>query len=719
MKTVAIIQGRMGSRRLPGKILMDIAGEPLIAHVIRRTAAANVFDEVIVATTQESEDDAVAAYCEAAGVPCFRGSEDDVLDRYYQAAKTHGAGIIARITADCPLHDPTVIRRIVKAFDPSRCDYVSNALERTYPDGLDTEVFSVEALERAHREAKLPSEREHVTPYIHKHPEIFRIGHVMQDTDRSALRWTVDEPRDLAFVRAVFAELGNRAFGQEEIVELLERKPELQKMNEGIVMNAGYLKSLADDPKATHVLFRVDAGAAIGTGHVMRCLALAQAMHDAEIWTIFLCADLPDVLRERLEREGCSVRMTKGKPYGQEDAHSALAMMRETGAKWIVVDGYAFDGAYQEMLKRGGARILWIDDYGHAGSYCADVVLNQNVSADEDLYRNRSSETRLLLGPEYVLLRREFCVWKDRRGQRSGPVRRLLVTLGGTDPKHITEKVTAAVEKAGYTGSVAIVSGKTDDMPAEMAKADFAIAAAGTTSWELLFMGVPFLTGAFADNQIPVAETLQKKDLADSAGWYPDVTEESLASRIAILIADDAWRTEHSRRGIETIDGEGVTRALRFMELPAITLRSATMDDARLLFTWANDADVRSSSFSPQPIAWETHEAWLRRKLSDVACAIFIAESAGLPVGQIRFDLRDDGDSEVDVHTAPEARGKGYGSTIIHEGVRLFLKEHGGTAHAFVRKDNEASRKAFLRAGFLEKGIERIQGEEVYHLTSP
>ncbi len=247
MKHVAIIQGRMSSRRLPGKILMDIAGSPLLAHVIRRAEAAEIFDTVVFATSTDPADDPVAAYCATNGYACFRGDLNDVLERYYQAAKAYCAGIITRLTADCPLLDPAVIRTVAQVFDPTHHDYVSNAIERTYPDGLDTEVFSITALTRARNEAKLPSEREHVTPYIHKHPEFFRIKHVTQQQDLSAFRWTVDEPRDLEFVRAVFAELKEGIFGQEEVLALLARKPELKSINADIACNEGYRKSLRED----------------------------------------------------------------------------------------------------------------------------------------------------------------------------------------------------------------------------------------------------------------------------------------------------------------------------------------------------------------------------------------------------------------------------------------------------------------------------------------
>jgi spore coat polysaccharide biosynthesis protein SpsF (cytidylyltransferase family) len=247
VKTVAIAQARMSSTRLPGKCLAEIAGRPLLWHTVTRTDAAERVDAVVVATSREPSDDPIEAFCAAESIPLFRGDLDDVLDRYRGAARHSAATLVVRVTADCPLLDPLVIDTVVAAFDPAAHDYVSNTVERTYPDGLDTEVFSVAALERAWSEATRPSEREHVTPYIWKHPERFRLHQVRQPADRSAERWTVDEPRDLEFVRAVFARFDRLDFGQEDVVALLDREPELRRLNAGIPLNEGYLRSLERD----------------------------------------------------------------------------------------------------------------------------------------------------------------------------------------------------------------------------------------------------------------------------------------------------------------------------------------------------------------------------------------------------------------------------------------------------------------------------------------
>jgi spore coat polysaccharide biosynthesis protein SpsF len=230
-------------------VLMDIAGHPMLRHVVSRVYQAEMLDEVVVATSDNVSDDSVAALCEQEGIPCFRGSENDVLDRYYQAARWLGADRIVRITADCPLIDPVVVGKVVAVYLDGGCDYASNTIERTYPDGLDTEVFSFEALERAWREARLMSEREHVTSYIWKNRGLFKLRQVTQEADLSDLRWTVDEPEDLEFVRRVYEHLyqPDQVFLMEDIVRLLERHPELLEINQGFGVNEGYLRSLQED----------------------------------------------------------------------------------------------------------------------------------------------------------------------------------------------------------------------------------------------------------------------------------------------------------------------------------------------------------------------------------------------------------------------------------------------------------------------------------------
>jgi spore coat polysaccharide biosynthesis protein SpsF len=227
---------------------MDIAGQPMIYRVVSRAGRAKKLDSVAVATSTSAADDRLVQFCEGNGLPVFRGSEDDVLDRYYSAARHFGASVVVRLTADCPLLDPAVIDRVVAFYEDGDYDYVSNALEPTYPDGLDTEVFSMATLERVWRNANMKSEREHVTSHIYVgHPNEFRIGIVKNGEDLSAMRWTVDEPKDLALVRALYERLGTGEFGMEEVLRLLRTDRSLQDVNAGIERNEGLEKSLKND----------------------------------------------------------------------------------------------------------------------------------------------------------------------------------------------------------------------------------------------------------------------------------------------------------------------------------------------------------------------------------------------------------------------------------------------------------------------------------------
>lgn len=224
-----IIQARMGSTRLPGKVLMKISKYPMLWHVISRVQQASILDHVVVATSEAEADEPVVTLCREIETACFRGSEDDVLDRFYQTAHAIDADIIVRVTADCPLLDPNVLEKTVELFQASPCDYASNTIDRTFPDGLDVEVFSFTALAQAWGEAQLMSEREHVTSYIWKNPELFNIQQYTQDQSLSHLRWTVDEPEDMEFVRCVYKHLyqPGHTFLMEDVVKLLEEHPEL------------------------------------------------------------------------------------------------------------------------------------------------------------------------------------------------------------------------------------------------------------------------------------------------------------------------------------------------------------------------------------------------------------------------------------------------------------------------------------------------------------
>lgn len=236
--TKIIVQARMTSARLPGKVLKKVLGKPLLTYQIERMQRVKFADELIIATTTNKEDDVIVELCEQLAIPFYRGSENDVLRRYYEAAAHFEAQTIVRLTSDCPLIDPDVVDEIIMEFQSKQkhCDYVSNTIERTFPRGLDTEVFSFPALEQAYLKATQPFEREHVTPYIYLHPEVFRVKQVKSSIDLSKHRWTVDTCADLKLVELMLSELypWNERFGMEDCLELIRSHPTWFSINQKV-----------------------------------------------------------------------------------------------------------------------------------------------------------------------------------------------------------------------------------------------------------------------------------------------------------------------------------------------------------------------------------------------------------------------------------------------------------------------------------------------------
>lgn len=233
-RTVALVQARMASTRLPGKVLADIAGEPMLVRVVQRVRRARSVDEVVVATTDQPEDEAVVELCRRHGVECYRGQALDVLDRYVQAARAYQAELIVRVTGDCPLIDPSLIDRTVQAMLDAGARFAANRLpwDRSFPIGLDVEVCTIEALEAAGREADTPEQREHVMPWLYDGRSADEVVLVRHQADLSGLRWAVDEPADLDLVRKIYAAFDGRDdFTWQEVLELIEADPNLRQLN--------------------------------------------------------------------------------------------------------------------------------------------------------------------------------------------------------------------------------------------------------------------------------------------------------------------------------------------------------------------------------------------------------------------------------------------------------------------------------------------------------
>jgi spore coat polysaccharide biosynthesis protein SpsF len=232
MQITAIVQARTGSTRLPGKVLMDLGGETVLARVLRRLRRASRIHEIVVATTDAGSDDEIVSECVRLQASCFRGSEHNVLDRYLRAAEQFRSDLIVRITADCPLIDPEVVDEVVAACITKQVDLSCNDVPHTFPRGLDVEAFTIETLRRIQNIADQPYQREHVTPLVYERPYIFRTYSLKGDRDVSHLRWTIDTLEDLQLTRAIYAHFANRDdFGWREALDLVDSHPELAEIN--------------------------------------------------------------------------------------------------------------------------------------------------------------------------------------------------------------------------------------------------------------------------------------------------------------------------------------------------------------------------------------------------------------------------------------------------------------------------------------------------------
>ncbi|HBH45836.1 MAG TPA: hypothetical protein DDX47_00500 [Candidatus Jacksonbacteria bacterium] len=245
----AIIQARTNSTRLPNKVLLPLQEKSVLEHVIIRVRQARKINKIIVATTKNSSDDKIVQICHNMQINYFRGSENDVLDRYYQAAKKFNLNDIVRITGDCPVTDPTIIDQVIYLYQKKNLAYATNVIPPTFPDGLDVEIFSRQALDKAWREAKLKSAREHVTVYMWQNPHLFKQSHLKNKVDLSKRRWVLDNPEDYEFMKQIFTQLyqSKPNFRLKHVLNFLTAHPNIEKINQGIKRNEGLLKSFRED----------------------------------------------------------------------------------------------------------------------------------------------------------------------------------------------------------------------------------------------------------------------------------------------------------------------------------------------------------------------------------------------------------------------------------------------------------------------------------------
>jgi UDP-2,4-diacetamido-2,4,6-trideoxy-beta-L-altropyranose hydrolase len=485
------------------------------------------------------------------------------------------------------------------------------------------------------------------------------------------------------------------------------------------------------------VVIRADADDRIGAGHVVRSAALGSALHALGAHVILATTPFVPALTADLDRSVTVLPLPARHPDPRD-----LSAVRElvTIGDWVVIDGYHFDEAYRRALAEAHARIAVIDDLADQGPYATDLVVNHGPGAWHLPYEG-TRETRFLLGLSFALLRPEYSPANRARrpAREAGDDRRLLVTMGGSDPANRTAVVLSALDRLGdqrlrttvVVGAATLhadalnarieqmqaaghaINGVTADarrMAALMNTADLAVSNAGGTLWELACCGVPTIAVIAADNQTANASAVARLGLAVVVGGVP--TPEGVAEAIGRVLSDDALRARLVRRGQARVDGGGAGRVARAIMAgePDWSIRCVAAADVEAIWQINSDPAVRAVSFSTDPIPFDEHEIWYERKLADRGCRWFVAERDGMIAGQIRYE-RDAGRAVVSFALAAAYRSRGLGT-------RLLTATFGPACTALdvtlieglVLDDNPRSARVFLKAAYTDAGIREVGG---------
>lgn len=485
-------------------------------------------------------------------------------------------------------------------------------------------------------------------------------------------------------------------------------------------------------------------GPSVGAGHVMRCLALAQEWTRQGGQAVFGLAHIDSPLPNRIRAEGFQIAAFN-LPMGETGAPNELAALASRiRASWVALDGYPFGFEYQSAIRASEIRLLCIDDGGMQRAALGDIIVDQNLDASKEDYASRKKGSKLLLGPQFLLLRREF---RDHaRPLRASATRakRVLVTMGaGSNPVPFRKVMEAlCLLSSGECEALVLAAGdpKIAEIVAETTRkasiairverefantwqvmqwAEVAVSGAGTTTWELAFLGIPTLLVSIAENQVGLARALAKNGLVHYLGHYDQISGPQVAQELVRLLNDQNLRGQMSSRAMEVIDERGAERVVNAMRARMISLRHAKPGDAKLVWQWANDRETRSASFESDSIPWPDHEKWYASKLSARNSPFYIATDPmkSTPVGLARFELQGD-TAIISVNVAPDFRRKGFGVELIRVATRQFAE----TApiyriEAYVKPENERSIHAFTQAGYTKEGTTEVKGKPAIRMA--
>ena len=574
MRTIAIIQARMGSTRLPGKVLMPLAGKPVLWHIVHRLRRCRTLDAIAVATSTSPADDRIEEFALSEGIAVVRGSEDNVLARYALAAESLSADIILRVTGDAPLVDPALVDCLVETLIGKGADYCTGDPQvHSIHEGFSP--FTLHALQKLVNEAgDDPVAREHVTAYFRKHLGFVCAAHVPIDPDHqfSGARISVDTPADLRFLEEVYALLDVTAGDADvrDVVRLLRAQPDLLKIN-------AHVHRKDADERSRRVLFRCDGNTQLGLGHVYRCLALADELREADGCGVSFAMFTGPVGFGLVSRAGYPIE------HGTDDDDENLwldGVVRRFKPDALVLDIRSeLARSSVEKWRTNGLLIVTLDDSSER-RLAADLAFYPPVPQVQRLeWTGFAGE--LHVGWEWVVLRREFAQRPPRVPHERPAV---LVTMGGSDPAGLTLKAVKALDLlvkdfetmvvlgpgfVHHEALGALLSGTRRDfdvrqsapnMRSLMARSDLGVVSFGVTSYELAAMGVPAIHLCLTEDHAESSSGFVEAGIAVSLGLHSDVTVDTLAQSVLSLLENDESRAQMAVQASALVDGQGASR---------------------------------------------------------------------------------------------------------------------------------------------------------------
>jgi len=598
-KVVAIIQARMGSTRLPGKVLMDISGKPMLWHVIERVKGCKKVDSIVVATTRSEEDRAVIELAKGCGgVDTFAGSEDDVLDRYYQAAKKFDADVIIRITADCPLINPSTIDGMIALCLKENADYICG--HPTIPSiEQGIEVVSLPALEKVKNLATEDYQKEHVTLFIRENPELFKIVAIEPQPifRRVDMRLTVDNRDDLKLMREIYNKLykENGIIDLKDVVKLLDENPELKEINAHVEMSdinkystsPELRKKLVDslevenpnNEKELRIVFRCDASSDIGLGHVIRCLAVAKELG---IQNHIIFATTEDDTNSYIKDSNFEIFFKEGDETEEVFLDRVNSVLKPD---IIAIDKkYPHRSTFLNHLKQNNVKIVMLDNICE-GLSASNEIIFPNAHLDKNLlkkYLSPEQIARVKTGPEYVILRDVILELKGRGRHDLHTPPNIVVTTGGTDPEGVLLNLITWLKEMDLGANILILVGQAfkfqdelgylvDNLPdnfqiipyslQELIKGDIMICTFGVSIYELIYLQIPTICISHSRENAYGARMLKERcGIIEDVGYVKDVSPQSLDLAITRLLTDKAYYVNMVERCDDLIDDGGAKR---------------------------------------------------------------------------------------------------------------------------------------------------------------